>query len=365
MILIVSDGADPHVRVVTQRLREKGAEVQRFDVRELPRDAGVGVRLDDEMRARVRITRRSGALDLARADAVWFRRLAPVATHEDLSEEDAAFAEREATAFAYSIGAMLDDRFCVNPLVAAMATDRGRGKVSQLEAARRLGISIPRTLATNAPEAAREFLQGLTGAAIYKPLFPPTRQLAPPGEKKRWASVFTNKLDERALAKLDGVRYAPCIFQELVDKRLELRVTVIGERVFATEIHSQVHADSSVDFRRRFALGETPYAVHDLPAAVADQCRALNRALGLRFGAQDFILTPDGRYVFLEVNQAGQFLWLEEQTGQPLLESFCELLMQCRDDYECDAQTHAPGPMPEAPPTDELDILPEELRGQL
>jgi glutathione synthase/RimK-type ligase-like ATP-grasp enzyme len=252
-----------------------------------------------------------------------------------------------------------------------MATDRGRGKVSQLEQARRVGMLIPRTLATNDPEAARKFLAELSGAAIYKALYPPTRQLAPEGEqgdtggKKRWASVFTNKLDERALAKLDGVRYAPCLFQELDDKRIELRVTVLGHQVFATEIHSQAHADSSIDFRRHYALGVTPYAIHALPHAVADQCRALNHALGLRFGAYDFILTPDGRYVFLEVNQAGQFLWLEEQTGQPLLESFCEMLIQRRDDYQCDAVPHAPGPMPDAPPVDERDFLSEEFLSRI
>jgi glutathione synthase/RimK-type ligase-like ATP-grasp enzyme len=359
------------VRVVAQRLREKGAEVRRFDAREMPRDAGVGVWLASDARARVHVARSDSGFDLDQVESVWFRRLAPVATHEELSEEDAAFAERESTAFAYSVGAMLDDRYCVNPLVAAMATDWGRGKVSQLEAARRVGMQIPRTLATNDPEAARHFLGALAGAAVYKALFPPTREIPaenqegkPPG-KKRWAGVLTNKLDERAIAKLDGVRYAPCLFQELVDKRIELRVTVLGDRIFATEIHSQSHADSSIDFRRHYALGETPYAVHELPALVADQCRALNHALGLRFGAYDFILTPDGRYVFLEVNQAGQFLWLEEQTGQPLLENFCEMLIQRRDDFRCDAVAHAPGRMPDAPPVDERDVLSEEFLSRL
>jgi D-alanine-D-alanine ligase-like ATP-grasp enzyme len=32
---------------------------------------------------------------------------------------------------------------------------------------------------------------------------------------------------------------------------------------------------------------------------------------GLNYGAVDMILTPDDRYVFLEINPAGEFFWLE------------------------------------------------------
>jgi hypothetical protein len=128
---------------------------------------------------------------------------------------------------------------------------------------------------------------------------------------------------------------------------------VIGSRVFATEIHSQVHAESSVDFRARYGLGEVPYAAHELPRRVAEKILAVNADLGLVFGAYDLILTPEDRYVFLEVNQQGQFLWLEEQTGQPLLENFCELLIQARPDYRCSARTHEPG-LPALPPLDPI-----------
>jgi len=177
-------------------------------------------------------------------------------------------------------------------------------------------------------------------------------------------STFTTKLTEAHLAKLDGVSFAPCIFQELVPKKVELRVTVIGEKVFATEIHSQVHAKSSVDFRAHYDLGRTPYFAHTLPRAVAQKILAVNADLGLVFGAYDLILTPDGRYVFLEVNQQGQFLWLEEQTGQPLLENFCSLLIQGKPDYACSARAHAPGlpALPELDPITKREVAAFEAR---
>ena len=61
---------------------------------------------------------------------------------------------------------------------------------------------------------------------------------------------------------------------------------------------------------------------------MAEWCRALLRRLGLVFGCIDFIVTPEGEYVFLEVNQMGQFLWVELANPEfPLLQAFAEFLV--------------------------------------
>jgi hypothetical protein len=350
MILVIGNHDDAHVRIVLRRLAEKGAEAVGFDAAEAPAACGLSGWIDGTGAPRARIRRPSGDIDVTRARTVWLRRLSDFTASAELAPEDQEFVLKETRAFGYSLAATLIDRFWVNPLIESLATDRGNGKLSQLEHARRIGMIIPRTLATNDPDMAREFVRSCPDGAIYKPFFAPTRNVGRDGEPEQWASVFTSRVDARALDKLDGVRHAPCIFQELVAKRLELRVAVIGHKVFAAEIHSQVGAPSALDIRRPHPLGETPYFPHELPSAVVEHCLALNRALGLVFGAYDFVLTPDGRYVFLEVNQQGQFLWLEELTGLPLLENFCELLIQATPDYHCDAAPHAPGPFAALPP---------------
>ena len=68
--------------------------------------------------------------------------------------------------------------------------------------------------------------------------------------------------------------------------------------------------------------------VHDLPAAIADKCLGLTKALGLRYGACDLVLTPDGRYVFLELNPAGEFHWIEQVTGLPITAAIVDLLVE-------------------------------------
>lgn len=56
--------------------------------------------------------------------------------------------------------------------------------------------------------------------------------------------------------------------------------------------------------------------------------------LGLAYGAIDFVVTPEGEYVFLEVNPSGQFLWADYEAGLPLLDAMCEMLIQGRLDYK-------------------------------
>ncbi len=54
--------------------------------------------------------------------------------------------------------------------------------------------------------------------------------------------------------------------------------------------------------------------------ATAEGMLALMRRLGLEYGAADFRATPDGEHVFLEVNPAGQFLFIENAIGLKIAE---------------------------------------------
>jgi glutathione synthase/RimK-type ligase-like ATP-grasp enzyme len=106
----------------------------------------------------------------------------------------------------------------------------------------------------------------------------------------------------------------PCQFQEYVPKRSEFRVTVIGNELFTAEILSQEHPETVVDFRR-FDVPVT-YRAAKLPDELAERCLRLTHSYGLNFGAIDFVLTPDGRYVFLEINPNGQFLFVQQRVPE-------------------------------------------------
>ena len=79
-----------------------------------------------------------------------------------------------------------------------------------------------------------------------------------------------------------------------------------------------------------------------LPDAIARQCRAFVQRLGLVFGCFDLIVTPAGDYVFLEINQMGQFLWVEEENNAfPMLQAFCDFLVSSSPTFRYTARPQA------------------------
>ena len=103
-----------------------------------------------------------------------------------------------------------------------------------------------------------------------------------------------------------------------------MRITVIGDAVFAAEILSGA-TDYHVDFRMTMDVAEI--RPHVLPDDVVDRLHRLMRSLRLVYGAIDMRLTPDGEYVFLEVNPAGQWQFVEERTAQPITDALASQLL--------------------------------------
>ena len=135
---------------------------------------------------------------------------------------------------------------------------------------------------------------------------------------------FTGIVTPRERARLDLIHATPGVFQHYVEKAFEARVTVVGDRIFAGRINSQQHRDSKIDWRHRpFDMEKEPLV---LPEQVAAGVVAFLREFGLIYGAFDFIVTPAGEYVFLEVNPGGQYMWVESTTGMPITAALADAL---------------------------------------
>jgi glutathione synthase/RimK-type ligase-like ATP-grasp enzyme len=151
----------------------------------------------------------------------------------------------------------------------------------------------------------------------------------PPEDPVVQGEIFTTPLVGYAREDFEPVRHSPCLFQEYVPKAFELRVTVVRDRVFAAEIHSQALAATRHDWRRP-ELSDVPHRPHELPEAIAGRCVCLVARLGLQFGAIDMIYTPSGEYVFLEINPNGQYGWIEDRTGMRISQAIAEALVEAR-----------------------------------
>ena len=192
----------------------------------------------------------------------------------------------------------------------------------QLKRAGALGFELPPTVVTNCPEDVLALHREHGGKIVSK-------QAA-----KAFSSTlgdhmirYTELVSPRDLAHIDAIAHCPMIFQGYVPKLVELRVTVVGQQVFAAEIHSQTTNHTRHDWRR-YDHGQTPHLPHELPRDVERRCVRLVEQLGLQYGAIDLVLTPDGRYVFLEINPNGQYLWIEDETGLPITDAICDLLLE-------------------------------------
>jgi hypothetical protein len=100
----------------------------------------------------------------------------------------------------------------------------------------------------------------------------------------------------------------------------------MGRHVVAVRLDSQRVNEAAADWRAVSpkALDIVPVA---LPPEVENKCFDVLERLGLVFGCFDFIVSSTGEYVFLEVNQMGQFLWIEESNPEVrLLQAFCDFL---------------------------------------
>lgn len=173
----------------------------------------------------------------------------------------------------------------------------------QLAAARASGLTIPETLITNDPDEARSFCESRPENIVYKPFHQ---------DRSAWRE--TRALHPEEFSLIDAVRLTPVLFQELVEGVADLRVTVIGDELFAAAAALD-DATYPVDIRFNPGIGYKPHA---LPDDVVTSIRRLMNCLGLEYGAIDMRLTAEGRYVFFEVNPAGQFLYVERSSGQPI-----------------------------------------------
>ncbi|HEX7150711.1 MAG TPA: hypothetical protein VF618_04415 [Thermoanaerobaculia bacterium] len=179
-----------------------------------------------------------------------------------------------------------------------------RSKQRQGETAARCGWRVPETFITNSPGEAFAAI-GDGREYILKP---------PAG------GALVRKIDAevlRAFASID----MPVAIQEYIEGE-DVRVYVIeGEAVAAARIET-----GELDYRRDPNYIERIHALA-LPDDVRRRTRAVMEAHRLVCGSMDLRLTPDGEFVFLEVNSAGSFLELQKVLKVPIADLLAEMLV--------------------------------------
>ena len=186
---------------------------------------------------------------------------------------------------------------------------------------------------TTSPESARAFYEGCGKRAIFK-------------SASSVRSIVVRMTDEH-LERLPLIRECPAQFQEWVPGT-DIRVHVIGERVFATEITTD-----ATDYRYSGRTGhDRTMRGIELPQEIEERCRRVAADLGLVTAGVDLRLTPTGEWYCFEANPTPGFTFYQQYSGQRIGDALVDLLIRGRPD-----DTILPG-VPAVPES----FVPRELR---
>ena len=312
VVLILAPATDDHAQVVAAEIARQGGEVETLDLAAFPQAAGLSIRYDCCSMRSYELALDGRRISLDRLTSAWWRRPGyPKVSPAIFRESHRLFAANEADQAMGGLWPSLDV-FWVNEPKRDEVAHR---KPLQLRVAQDVGLSIPDTLITNEPDEARLFLDRHGYRNVIFKSFSAT-----PTE---WRE--TRLVGEPELRLLDNVRYAPVIFQEYIEAVYDVRITVVGSELFAAAIHARETA-YPVDFR--MDMSHATVEPVDLPVDVQAGLLDLMSRLGLVYGAIDVRRTPDDRWVFLEVNPAGQWLFIETLTGQPISRALASTLIR-------------------------------------
>ncbi|MDJ0697506.1 MvdD family ATP-grasp ribosomal peptide maturase [Mastigocoleus sp. MO_188.B34] len=320
-VLIITHSQDNEsIALVIKAIEAQGGKAFRFDTDRFPTELSLDIYYGKKSKQLI-LECGENNLDLDRVSAVWYRRIAiggkiPSTMNRQLRQ--ASVQESRAT-----IGGVIASikGFHLDPVVNIR---RAENKQLQLQVAQEVGLDIPPTLITNNPQVVKQFAQECGEEGIITKML---SSFAIYDHQGRDHVVFTNPVTTEDLENLDGLRFCPMTFQENMPKALELRVTIVGKRIFAAAVDSQVLQKATYDWRRQGMALLSAWQPYNLPEDISEKLLKLMAYFNLNYGAIDIIFTPDGRYVFLEVNPVGEFFWLEHCPGLPISQAIAKLLL--------------------------------------
>jgi len=260
-VLVLSNQDDLTADMVIHELNRRGVPVARLDLADFPRDLTLAAHMD-ELRWGGSVTMTEGrTARLEEVRAVYYRRPGRPVFPDTMTGAAREWSLREAIhGFCGVLGA-LDCLYVNHPALNYAAEFKPR----QLAVAARCGLTIPRTLVTNDPEEARAFVDETN--AILKPIR--GGSIVEDGKQKAAYAAFVDANDID-----NSLRLTAHLLQAWVPKSHEVRLVVVGQQLFAAEIHAGSDA-AHVDFRADYS--SLTYRPSDVPKAVRSRCPAASR----------------------------------------------------------------------------------------
>lgn len=289
--IIIGEPNDPHVVAVREQLRFKALIFDASSLRDRRYsldDRGLTVVDDGERRV------------IGREDPLrgWARRIAPDTWLRSVRADSLEAAE--ASAWMSLLAAILQFEG-VAWLTSIGAITRAENKLTQAEAARRVGVRTPHTIVTNDVT----FVGSALGReVVVKPLGVGHYMDAGKPHTVHATSAVAAELRTEDLA------VAPFLIQQKLRAVRHWRVVTVGAEAWSAALDAKGY---SLDWRRD-SLAHSSFVDVVAPSPVEKGALATAAALNLGYSSQDWIETDEGVYL-VDVNPSGQWLFLPESIG--------------------------------------------------
>jgi len=313
IVLVLASNEDIHADAVISYLYDLKQEVIRIDPSIFwPENSKLIWHIDSSKSCAI-LNWNGKIIEASRIKAV-FNRDFSFAKPQDGQEISNLLKYAESRAALYGFFRCFEGTYWMNPPWYDEMVDN---KPFQYAAALGVGLKVPKTLVTNDPNEFVDFFNTCNRDVIIKQLSEiclieeveyPSKYSTEPEQTAY--GFYTNKVSQEHLENLNEIVNSPCLFQEHIEKKADIRVTVVGDDVFTVLIDSQSCDKTKTDFRKEPFL---PIRNYCLPSDVKQKLLKLMRSWNLQFSACDFVLSLDDELIFLEANVVGNWLWTEKE----------------------------------------------------
>ncbi|MCK8541357.1 hypothetical protein [Yersinia ruckeri] len=312
MILILSDSYDVHADVVSKKIGKHFFRLN-LDIEALKKTKITFNGLDWI------ITQNDMIIKASDIKCVWPRRVSVQINSEQQQDQSNGFRlwRSEWNKSLFGLYNALSAACWFNHVKDATLADN---KYFQSKIAKKIGLNQPEFITSNSKQDLTSFVATNPDSVIK--FMSQDMYISESGDL---LGLYVNKITPELLENFPSDCENPITLQKYINKKFEVRYTVIEQEHFACAIDSQRSGKAKVDWRR-YDLPNTPHWRIDAPQIIKEKVNSLMTLLNLRYGALDFIVDENNDWWFLEVNSAGQWLWIEDLSGMDISSSIANWL---------------------------------------
>ena len=317
-IVMVTHQRAVEVDGVIDLLRADGLSIERLNLCQYPENSIYSWSPHRGMKS-------SSIENLLSAKVGWFHNPGHYTISRSLEGHARELAFRECQGFWYGVTSSAN----INWLNPPASLHQASHKLSQLSQALDLGLPIPPTLISNDKEEVQAFFDKHEGAIV--------KSLANGYSvyREEQLKLYSRFYERPPASLLEGLSYCPMIFQRPIQKRRELRVTVVDGQCFGMVAKLDNLAVNTVDIRKLdYQKERDRFAGMTVPIVVAEASQLMARSFGLAYAGLDWIEDENGNWVFLELNSMGAFKWSEICGAGPISSAIATALSKRLIPYE-------------------------------